>query len=87
MAVLTMMMRSMSVFLNKMNQDEGNSPRWQKSSDEWVKTMDESRRRKNEAQLRHEAKIFGGVPCNHDDLEWCSNCLTTIDGERLVSVP
>ena len=43
-----------------------NDSQWKKSSDEWVATMDESRRRKNERQLSHEAKIFG--VCNHGDL-------------------
>lgn len=64
-----------------------NDEQWKKSSDEWVKTMDESRRRKNEAQLSHERKIFGDdYQCNHDDYGWCKHCLTTIDGEKLERV-
>lgn len=64
-----------------------NDKRWQKESDGWVKTMEESRRRKNERQLSHERKIFGNdYQCNHDDFGWCDNCLTTIDGEKLVRV-
>ena len=55
-----------------------NDSEWKKSSDEWVATMDESRRRKSQAQLSHEAKIFG--VCNHGDFDWCELCLTTIDG-------
>ena len=61
-----------------------NDSQWKKSSDEWVATMDESRRRKNERQLSHEAKIFGVR--NHGDFDWCELCLTTIDGERLEPV-
>ena len=54
-----------------------NSERWQKNSDEWVNTMHKSRRKK---EKKREAV------CDHDDLEWCDNCLVTEDGEELEPV-
>ena len=52
-----------------------NDEQWKKSSDEWVKTMDESRRRKNEAQLSHERKFSVMI----------TNVITTItDGASTV---
>ena len=54
-----------------------NSKRWEKNSDEWVKAMHESRRKK---ERKREAI------CDHGDLEWCENCLTTEDGEELEPV-
>ena len=52
-----------------------NSERWQDASDGWVKSMHESREMK-------EKKNF----CNHGDFEWCENCLTTVDGEKIETV-
>ena len=55
----------------------GNSERWQKNSDEWVKTMHKSRIKKEEKN---------NATCDHEDFEWCDNCLTTVDGEKIEPV-
>ena len=53
-----------------------NSEGWQKNSDEWVDTMHKSRMKKEKKNAK----------CDHDDFEWCDNCLTTVDGEKIEPV-
>ena len=55
-----------------------NDKQWQDASDGWVKSMHESRERKE--KLREQEL------CNHGDYGWCDNCLTTVDGEKLVAI-
>ena len=52
-----------------------NDKRWQDNSDGWVKATEESRKRKE-----NKGK------CDHEDFEWCENCLTTVDGEKIEPV-
>lgn len=61
-----------------MNEQEGNSKRWQDNSDGWVKTMTESKEKKEIRRQMLQGK------CNHGDLGWCEVCAYDINGVRVA---